>query len=71
MPCFCKPPVWFGRQSGPTPCVSYVIGGPIYQTDGSQYTQVELEAMTAQLGLTGRLGFVGFQQDPRARLSRP
>jgi glycosyltransferase involved in cell wall biosynthesis len=38
----------------------YVIGGPVYQTDGSQYTIDELRASAARLGLGDRVGFTGF-----------
>jgi glycosyltransferase involved in cell wall biosynthesis len=42
----------------------YVIGGPIYQTGGSQYSLAELEREVEQLGLRGRVGFAGFLDDP-------
>jgi glycosyltransferase involved in cell wall biosynthesis len=38
----------------------YVIGGPIYQTAGSQHTLGELRELADQLGLSGRVGFTGF-----------
>jgi glycosyltransferase involved in cell wall biosynthesis len=38
----------------------YVIGGPIYQTIGSQYTLDELESLAEGLGLRGRVGFTGY-----------
>ncbi len=41
----------------------YIIGGPIYQTDGSQWSRPELEAEADRLGLRGRLGFTGFLED--------
>ncbi len=41
----------------------YVIGGPIYQTHGSQWSRHELEAMADELGIRDRVGFVDFQQD--------
>jgi glycosyltransferase involved in cell wall biosynthesis len=46
----------------------YVIGGPIYQTGGSQYCLAELEREVEQLGLTGRVGFTGFLEDPAAAM---
>jgi glycosyltransferase involved in cell wall biosynthesis len=42
----------------------YVVGGPIYQTDGSQHTLTELRQLADSLGLTGRVGFTGFIEDP-------
>jgi glycosyltransferase involved in cell wall biosynthesis len=44
---------------------AYIIGGPIYQTAGSQFDRAGLEAHAAHLGLTGKVGFVPFQADPR------
>jgi glycosyltransferase involved in cell wall biosynthesis len=38
----------------------YVIGEPLYDTAGSQYTLAELRALAAELGLTDRVGFTGF-----------
>jgi glycosyltransferase involved in cell wall biosynthesis len=42
----------------------YVIGEPIYQTAGSQWTREELERRANANGLTGRVGFIPFQPDP-------
>jgi glycosyltransferase involved in cell wall biosynthesis len=42
---------------------SYVIGGPVYQTTGSQYSRAELEDIARRLGLAGRVGFVPFVPD--------
>lgn len=42
----------------------YVIGGAIYQTDGSQYSRAELERLAEELGLQGTVGFTGFLDDP-------
>ncbi len=39
----------------------YVVGGPIYATDGSQVSLEELRARAAELFLTDRLGFIPFQ----------
>jgi glycosyltransferase involved in cell wall biosynthesis len=46
-----------------SPIRGYIIGGPVYQTAGSQFTMDELTARARQLGLTGRVGFTGFQPD--------
>jgi glycosyltransferase involved in cell wall biosynthesis len=39
----------------------YVIGGPIYQTRGSQYEQRELRNLAGRLGVADRIGFIDFQ----------
>jgi len=39
---------------------AYVIGGPIYQTGGSQFTMAELHAMADNLGVRERVGFTGY-----------
>jgi glycosyltransferase involved in cell wall biosynthesis len=49
--------------SEPLPVRFYIIGGPIYLTS-AQYTLEELQARSASLGLSGRVGFVPFQSDP-------
>ena len=41
----------------------YVIGGPVYETAGSQYSREELEGLAARLHLGGRVGFVPFVND--------
>jgi glycosyltransferase involved in cell wall biosynthesis len=46
------------------PCRFYVVGGPIYQSVGSQWSLEELRTRASALGLDGRLGFVGHQDDP-------
>jgi glycosyltransferase involved in cell wall biosynthesis len=42
------------------PVRSYIIGGPIYQTEGSQYSLGELRDEVRKLGLSDRVGFTGF-----------
>jgi glycosyltransferase involved in cell wall biosynthesis len=41
----------------------YLVGGPIYQTSGSQIAQGDLKEQVRRLGIAGRVGFVGFQED--------
>jgi glycosyltransferase involved in cell wall biosynthesis len=41
----------------------YIIGGPIYQTDGSQWSARELSQEADRLGLSGNVGFTGFLDD--------
>lgn len=45
------------------PARFYIIGGSIYQTLGSQFSEHELRTKAAELGIADRVGFVGFQQD--------
>jgi glycosyltransferase involved in cell wall biosynthesis len=42
------------------PVRGYIIGGPVYDTAGSQHTMDELQTLADRLGLTGRVGFTGF-----------
>ena len=46
----------------------YIIGGPIYQTSGSQWSFEELQAEADRLGLAGRIGFTGILDDPAAAM---
>jgi glycosyltransferase involved in cell wall biosynthesis len=43
---------------------AYVIGGPVYDTVGSQHTIDELRARARSLGVSGRIGFTGFLPRP-------
>jgi len=45
------------------PVRGYIIGGPIYQTSGSQWSLEELRHEAGRLGLDGRVGFTGFVND--------
>ncbi|PYS48321.1 MAG: glycosyl transferase family 1 [Acidobacteria bacterium] len=42
------------------PVRGYIVGGPLYQTDASQWRLADLKQQAAQLGLAGRVGFTGF-----------
>jgi glycosyltransferase involved in cell wall biosynthesis len=46
----------------------YIIGGPIYQTDGSQWSAPELHREAERLGLAGKVGFTGFLDDTSAAM---
>ena len=46
----------------------YIVGGPLYETDGSQYTIEELRATATRLGIAQSVGFTGFVHDPSAAL---
>jgi glycosyltransferase involved in cell wall biosynthesis len=48
------------QQPAVPPIRAYVIGGAVYQTDGSQYTLDELRRTAADLGVADRVGFTGF-----------
>jgi glycosyltransferase involved in cell wall biosynthesis len=41
----------------------YIVGGPLYETSGSQTSIAELLDLVRSLGLEGRVGFTGFVQD--------
>jgi glycosyltransferase involved in cell wall biosynthesis len=41
----------------------YVIGGPIYATDASQFSSAELNALIGELGLWGTAGLIPFQRE--------
>ncbi len=45
----------------PAPARFYLIGGPVYRTNGSQFNEGELRKMIHQLGLGEHVGLVGFQ----------
>jgi glycosyltransferase involved in cell wall biosynthesis len=42
------------------PVRAYVVGGALYDTAGSQYSQDELETLARTLGVQDRVGFTGF-----------
>ena len=48
------------------PVRGYIVGGPLYDTTGSQYGRAELEAMIDRLGLRGRAGLTGFLEPASA-----
>lgn len=52
------------RESPRLPMRFYIIGGPIYQTGGSQWSVEELRGRAGELCARGQLGFVGFQGKP-------
>ena len=41
----------------------YLIGGPIYRTTGSQFSEPELRELAKSLGLIGRVGLVPFEEN--------
>jgi glycosyltransferase involved in cell wall biosynthesis len=46
----------------------YVIGGGIYQTSGSEQSPEKLHSLAAALGISERLGFTGFLDQPAAAI---
>lgn len=48
------------------PIRAYIIGGGVYQTDGSQFTLDALRTEAADLGIASRIGFTGFVDRPEA-----
>jgi glycosyltransferase involved in cell wall biosynthesis len=50
------------------PVRGYIIGGAIYQTDGSQWSALELRQEADRLGLAGKVGFTGFLEDTPAAM---
>ena len=50
------------------PIRGYIVGGPIYQTNGSQHTITELKTLASGLRLNGRVGFTGFVENPAAAI---
>jgi glycosyltransferase involved in cell wall biosynthesis len=54
--------------SGDPPVRGYVIGGALYETEGSQCDLEELRCLANCLGLAGRVGFTGFVNDAAAAM---
>jgi glycosyltransferase involved in cell wall biosynthesis len=50
------------------PIRGYIVGGPLYETAGSQVSMAGLRALVASLGLESRVGFTGFVQDSSAAM---
>lgn len=50
------------------PVRGYVVGGGIYQTRGSETPLEGLKALAAELGISDRVGFTGFVDDPAAAM---
>ena len=49
---------------GLPPIRGYVVGGPIYTTSGSQFTETTLRALASELSVAERVGFIPHQSDP-------
>jgi glycosyltransferase involved in cell wall biosynthesis len=48
------------------PVRGYIVGGPLYDTAGSQHHLAELQGLADRLPLSGRVGFTGFLPAARA-----
>ena|ERR1051326_6554624 len=46
----------------------YIIGGALYQTNGSQYSLSELKALAEKLEISDRVGFTNFVDEPAAAM---
>jgi glycosyltransferase involved in cell wall biosynthesis len=53
----------FAMLPSSVPVRGYIVGGPLYETSGSQVSVGEMRALVASLGLESRVGFTGFVQD--------
>ena len=47
---------------------AYIVGGAVYQTDGSQYSAGELKDLAKASGVADRVGITGFVVQPEAAL---
>ena len=50
------------------PVRGYVVGGALYQTNGSQHSLAELDRLARRLGVSQRIGFTGFIDQPAAAM---
>jgi glycosyltransferase involved in cell wall biosynthesis len=57
------------RVPASRPIRGYIIGGPLYDTSGSQYSKRELEAMIDARNLRSRVGLTGFLESAPAMRS--
>jgi glycosyltransferase involved in cell wall biosynthesis len=56
------------RLAGQFPVRAYIVGGPLYETAGSQWSRAELEAKVRDRGLSGIVGLPGHVADVPAAL---
>jgi glycosyltransferase involved in cell wall biosynthesis len=52
------------RKMGAAPVRGYIVGGPVYDTAGSQHTIEDLRSLAAAMGLSNHIGFTGFVERP-------
>ena len=51
------------RDRPQAPTRFYIVGGPIYRTHGSQFSEGELREKAGSLGIAPQVGFIGFQEN--------
>ena len=56
------------KLSCDAPVRAYILGGPLYQTEGSQWSEKELRTLAGTLRVADRVGFTGFIDRPAAAL---
>jgi glycosyltransferase involved in cell wall biosynthesis len=54
------------RVPDSVPVRGYIVGGPVYDTAGSQYSMEEMRALVKATGCETRVGLTGFQADAGA-----
>lgn len=50
------------------PVRGYIAGGALYQTNGSQHSLTELVELATKLGVSERVGFTGFIEEPASAM---
>ncbi len=50
------------------PIRAYVVGGPLYQTEGSELCLADLRALAAEMGIANKVGFTDFVDEPAAAI---
>jgi len=58
----------FAKLPSALPVRGYIVGGPLYQTDRSQYSLEELRARAEELGISTKVGFTGFVTEPASAI---
>jgi glycosyltransferase involved in cell wall biosynthesis len=53
-----------GALPAELPIRAYVVGGPLYETRGSESSMTELRGLAVESGAASRTGFTGFLEDP-------
>jgi glycosyltransferase involved in cell wall biosynthesis len=56
------------KQLEPGRWRAYIVGGPLYDTAGSQHSLEDLRGLAASLGVSDRVGFTGFVDRPSSAM---
>ncbi len=56
------------QLSADLPVRGYIAGDALYQTNGSQHSLTELKELAAKLGVSERVGFTGFIDEPASAM---